>query len=299
MRDDLRQLRNEIRARPGQVYVYVLSRPDGGPFYVGVGTDRRVFLHETAKAVSAGNAKAAVIREILGGGRLPSYSIAGWFDNWELAAAEERRLIALYGRADLGAGVLANRTNGGQGVSGIKWHESPNRADAIRRAAEKNRGRKHTEEHKAKIGAAHKGRPRSAETLAKMSAALKGRPLSEEHRQKLSDAKKGRKPSAEMLAAGAKWRADNSEAMAAARSDIWNDPAYREKMSKVLKGVKRSAQYSEGNRLRQIEKFKDPEFKKRWAERQKEGFASPEVREKMRAAGLRVWAERRAAKSTT
>ena len=53
-------------------------------------------------------------------------------------------------------------------------------------------GRTHSDETKAKIGAAGKGRIFSDEAKAKMSAAKKGKPKSEEHRDKLSDANKGK-----------------------------------------------------------------------------------------------------------
>ena len=52
-------------------------------------------------------------------------------------------------------------------------------------------GYKHTEETRAKIGAAGKGRKPSAETLAKRSAKLKGRVISEEQRRQISETLSG------------------------------------------------------------------------------------------------------------
>ncbi len=190
-RGDLKEVWRELKASLDKVYVYSLIHNDV-TFYVGVGTQRRIRRHESAAELKKPNAKAVRFREILASGGVVEYAVHGWFDDWTTAAEEERRLIALHGRADLGLGTLTNRTNGGQGTSGVAWHSSPKRLEGARKAAEKNRGRKHSDEHRAKIGAAHKGRVYSAETLAKKSAAVKGRPLSEEHRKKLSEAKRGR-----------------------------------------------------------------------------------------------------------
>ena len=57
--------------------------------------------------------------------------------------------------------------------------------------AESCRGKKLSEETRAKISAANKGKKRSEETKAKISAARKGKKLSEETRAKMSEAKSG------------------------------------------------------------------------------------------------------------
>ncbi len=62
------------------------------------------------------------------------------------------------------------------------------------------RGRKLSEEHKAKISKAHKGKKLSEETRAKISKVHKGKKLSEETRAKLSEANKGKKLSEETRA---------------------------------------------------------------------------------------------------
>ena len=62
------------------------------------------------------------------------------------------------------------------------------------------KGKPLSEEHKAKISAANKGKPLSEETKAKLSASLKGREFSEETRAKLSAARKGKPLSEETKA---------------------------------------------------------------------------------------------------
>lgn len=74
------------------------------------------------------------------------------------------------------------------------------------RAAKALKGKKFTEEHKAKLSAARKGKkrkPHSEETKVKISAAHKGKkrkPHSEEHKAKISASRKGQKLSEETKA---------------------------------------------------------------------------------------------------
>lgn len=274
----------EIKSNPGKVYVYVLRHPDGAPFYVGLGTKRRIRFHERAAGSATQSAKLAIIREIMTSGAQVGYEITGWFDDMPSAAIEERRLIALYGRADHGDGPLTNRTNGGQGISGPEWY-TPARLAGAKKAAKKNRGRNLSEEHKAKIGAGHKGRKQSAEWIEKRAAVHRGKRQSEEHRAKLSvvkkgkpntgrigkhhspearakmsAARKGQPPPAAALIAGAAWRAANEEQISAKRKALWADPAYREMMLSPEKKAARAA-----------------------------ALRRPETRERLRASGKAAW----------
>ena len=102
----------------------------------------------------------------------------------------QRRLLSAFGTAqaayDYEAEVVdfmhpqsLNRCEGGMGASGLK-------------------GRKCTDEQRARMSAAQKKRPPpSAETRAKMSMVRKGRKFTPEHRAKMSESRKGRKPTAE------------------------------------------------------------------------------------------------------
>jgi hypothetical protein len=93
----------------------------GTPYYIGKGTGRRLVYKEKAK------------HEI----QLPKSrkNIVIVADNLseDCAFILEKRLIQQYGRIDIGTGILRNRTNGGEGFSGLV----------------------HTPEHKAKIKEKH------------------------------------------------------------------------------------------------------------------------------------------------
>jgi hypothetical protein len=107
-----------LTAEAGHFYVYVLLKPDGTPFYVGKGINRRIFGHEaeawnTAKA----SHKLNLIRRIRRDGGEIGYAFDGFFPDEVAAHARERELIALYGRHDLGLGPLTNQLDGGEGAS--------------------------------------------------------------------------------------------------------------------------------------------------------------------------------------
>jgi len=102
------------------------------------------------------------------------------------AFRHEIYMIAVFGRKDLGTGILHNRTGGGDGVSGL-IHTPEHRA----KLSAAHKGKTLSPEHKAKISAGKKGIHRSPETKEKISAAQKGKTLSPETKEKISDAKKG------------------------------------------------------------------------------------------------------------
>jgi hypothetical protein len=87
-------------------------------------------------------------------------------------------MIAVFGRKDLGTGILINRTNGGDGVSGLI----------------------HNREARERMSKSHKGKIRSEKTRKRMSEAKKGennyiygKSHSEETKRKQSEAKRGEK----------------------------------------------------------------------------------------------------------
>lgn len=98
-------------------YVYILRRPNGEPFYVGMGSGDRITQHEK-RARKERSHKASIIRSIWAAGLTVEGYIVERFDEAADAKSLEVELIRSIGRRDLGAGPLANHSDGGDGVTG-------------------------------------------------------------------------------------------------------------------------------------------------------------------------------------
>lgn len=175
-----------IEASEKRFYCYILWRQDGTPFYVGAGQGKRILDHRIRD--TRRGSKSTLIKRAIGAE--PVYSVFRFFDTWEEAAAVECELIALFGRADLGTGLLANGTDGGDGIVGIKWELTEARKAGIRRAAEKER---------------------STQTRAKMSESAK------------------RRGSDPFIEGARRWREENMDELIKERQTRWDDPGYRER----------------------------------------------------------------------
>jgi hypothetical protein len=133
-------------------YVYVFLRstdslagPKYSPYYVGKGKGNRAYSCQRRGAPRPKDSNfIAFIEEGLTEAQ---------------AFALEKYCIALYGRIDLGTGVLRNLTDGGDGVSGIVFS-----SETIKRLSEANLGKALPQETKDKISAAMSGRKLSEKT---------------------------------------------------------------------------------------------------------------------------------------
>lgn len=145
-------------------YVYRHIRLDKNePFYIGIATHIK-------RAYEKNQRKNIIWKSIVS---RTDYDVEILFDDLtrEQALEKEIELIALYGRIDKKTGTLANLTDGGEEMNGL-W----------------NKGRKASEETKAKLREAAKHKPpRSKESIEKSANGLRGKPKSEEHRRKLSE----------------------------------------------------------------------------------------------------------------
>jgi hypothetical protein len=166
---------------PNRFYTYAYLRNDRTPYYIGKGSGNRIN-DKTARPCGKPKDKSRIIflKQNL---------------TEEEAFQHEKYMIAVFGRKDLGTGILYNKTDGGEGVSGrIQSDETRKKISDSNKG--KRRGKKHSEESKRKISEARKGKPRSEETKRKMSESTKGRkgkPHSEETKRKISERKKSKK----------------------------------------------------------------------------------------------------------
>jgi hypothetical protein len=170
---------------PNRFYTYAYLREDKTPYYIGKGKGNRLY-KKGSRVFAPPKDKSRIIflKQNL---------------TEEEAFKHEIYMIDVFGRKDLGTGILYNRTDGGDGVSGAI------RSDETRkRMSEAKIGENHpmygktlSEETKIKMSEAQKGNTKrlgkthSEETIKKMSEAHKGKTPSEETRRKLSEAKKG------------------------------------------------------------------------------------------------------------
>ena len=130
-------------------YTYAYLREDGTPYYIGKGKGNRInrkHRRRNTKHFSPPNDKNRIIflKQNL---------------TEEEAFKHEKYMIFVFGRKDLGTGILRNMSDGGEGSSGFVM----------------------SEEAKRKLSISHTGKTKSLETRIKMSAASKGRNIGRKH----------------------------------------------------------------------------------------------------------------------
>jgi hypothetical protein len=123
-------------------YVYQYVREDGSPYYIGKGTGKRAYNR------CKGDVKPLKDKSNV-------QVIAHNLSDSE-ASVLEKKLIKLYGRKDIGTGILRNKTDGGDGATGAV--RSKEFRDVI---AANNRLRKGIQKHTAEWKAANAERMKS------------------------------------------------------------------------------------------------------------------------------------------
>jgi hypothetical protein len=196
-------------------YTYAYLRKDGTPYYIGKGQGKRAFSKHHKIRPPRDKSRVLFLKTGL---------------TEDEAFKHEIYMIAVFGRKDLGTGILRNRTNGGDGGSGRVVSEEERLKKVVstrevrqrmtekekiewrRKIAESLKGQSWSEETKRKRkenpyipsvqarrknANSHRGKKRSAETIRKMKEARKRRaPMSIAQRARISELHKGKEISA-------------------------------------------------------------------------------------------------------
>jgi hypothetical protein len=163
-------------------YTYAWLREDRTPFYIGKGKNNRAYVKHNQYFHPPSKDRILILKDNL--------------TEEEEAFKYEIYMISVFGRKDLGTGILHNKTSGGIGSAGLIHTK-----EFIEKRIKNIRGRKLTEEHKKKIGDGNRGKKITEETRKKLSEShkgqkshWKGKKFSDEHRRNIGIKTKERQP---------------------------------------------------------------------------------------------------------
>jgi len=158
-------------------YLYRHIRLDKNvPFYIGIGSDNK---KQRAFSKSGRN---KYWQNIV---KLTNYEVEIMVDDisWNEACEKEKYFIQLYGK--FSNGTLANMTDGGDGIIGLKRG-----IEFSRRNSEIHLGKKYNLDVRNKMSKSHKGKILSVEHKSNISKAVSGRILTDCHKQKIGNSNK-------------------------------------------------------------------------------------------------------------
>lgn len=163
-------------------YIYVHIRTDKNePFYIGQGVYKRSCnpnIQTYYQRAYQTSGRSNLWQKITNKTSFEVKILAEGLTQAE-AHTKERELVTFYGRLNIGTGILANLTEGGEKTTrGCKLSEG--HKEALRKASS---GRRHTEEAKKKISIANKQQVWTEERKEKMSTAKRKFLASEKGKQ--------------------------------------------------------------------------------------------------------------------
>lgn len=164
-------------------YVYRHIRLDKNePFYIGIGSD------STYKRAHFIKQRNTYWQRIVA---KTEYEVEIMLDDltWEEACEKEKEFISLYGRSDMGMGILSNLTDGGEGAIGVIFTDE--RKNKYKGSNNHFYGKKHTPESIQKLK--FLAQNRSPETNRKIALGNSNKIMPQEIRLKISNSTKGDK----------------------------------------------------------------------------------------------------------
>jgi hypothetical protein len=136
-----------------EYYTYAYLREDGTPYYIGKGKKYRAYTNGGKPCCRPPTKNRIIILK----NNLTE----------DDAHKHEIYMINVFGRRDIGTGILRNKTNGGEGKSG--WVPSQETRNKLKKA---NIGKRHTKETCKKMSKSRIGHPVSEETKNKIANTL-------------------------------------------------------------------------------------------------------------------------------
>ena len=229
------------------VYVYRDPRPTklNAPVYVGKGTGGRDLSHWSRGSHS--KPFQDFISHLKSRGLVASCERVFETENEQEAFAKEMQLIAQYGRRDLGKGTLFNRTDGGEGPSGmVKTPEQ--------KAADGRFSKEHWQDpkYREKVVAAQQAAqstPEARALKAEISTETWQNPEVRSKRQK-------------GIKAGRNTEASKAKTSAQAQAQ-WGDPAYAAQQTTNNKEIANRPEVKAAKAAALKARWADPEFKAR------------------------------------
>jgi hypothetical protein len=123
-------------------YTYAFLREDRTPYYIGKGTGNRAFKRNSHERRCPPPDRILILKSNL---------------TEKEAFRHERYMIFIFGRKDLGTGILHNFSDGGEGACGVKRSEETRRKIAKSKVGEGNPMKR--EDVRRKASRARRGKP--------------------------------------------------------------------------------------------------------------------------------------------
>ena len=169
---------------PRRFYTYAYLREDRTPYYIGKGTGNRAYIKRYGKGRAR---RPKNLNYII----LLKQNLTE-----EEAFKHEKYMIAVFGRKDLGTGILHNRTDGGDGCYGhTPWNKGFSISEETKRKISASKrgcfgtftGKTHTEETKEHLRQKSLGRKHTKKTCEKMSKNRMGHSVNKNVRKKIAN----------------------------------------------------------------------------------------------------------------